>query len=993
MEFATGAIGTLLPKLGMLLKEEYDLQKSVKEGIRFLMAELECMQVGLKKVSNMPLDQLDELVKIWARDVRELSYDMEDIVDTFMLRVDGLEPNKKHDIKGLVQRCCNSLSKVKICHSIGNKIKYIKSQVEEVKKRHDRYRIDDVIAQHPTVDPRIFTLFEEVTNLVGIGKTSNDLIKRLFGGDDSTNKKLKIVSIVGFGGLGKTTLAKAVFDMLEKQFECTAFVPVGRESDRKKVFRNILIALDKHKYMGFDTTALSDCQLINELREHLDKRRYLIVIDDVWETSTWKLIKCALVDSSCGSRVITTTRISQVAHEVGDVYVMETLSDDDSKKLFYTRILDPVSQGDECKGQTNNQLDEATKRILRKCGGVPLSIITIASLLVDKPVEDWSNVYDSIGFGPKDQNGTVQNTRNILSLSYYDLPSYLKTCLLYLSIFPEDHWIEKNSLIWMWVAEGFLNEEQGKGSFEDGERCFTELINKSMIQPTKSDEDAAVDGCHVHDMVLDLIRSLATEENFIKILDREHQDCSSPWSRSVRRLALHEGSNQDKNDNLADGMTKLRSFNAIKCPISMLLQLVSFQTLRVLVLEGCEIMEGYHLKHLGKLRQLRYLGLKDTRVAKLPREIGDLVHLLVLDVRDTGLEELPETVRELSKLMSLRVNDSMSYLWLLWVGKLTSLQELVLGNVVMSPWLIAELGKLTELRILEISFLESGEHMESLLEALRGLCRIRILTLRFCPDEVLVSSWEGWEPPRQLCQFVMEGVCLARLPGWVNSTCVPHLSYLRLKLLVMEAQDWEVLARMPELHSLCIYSTLRLSSAGSVESPIYDGYNWRMYGQKEIPGPKHPRVYYLCMHHQSQRCTATKQVQCRDEDSTLFDVIYHGMHTCVQRTSAEMPARQNYVATEVRVGAVSGEGPVDDGYSWRKYAQKEVLGANYPRAYYRCTHRHSQGCAATKQVQRCNEDPMVFEVTYRGIHTCIQSAVAMQPPLEQNPSASGGSIQ
>ncbi|KAF8699060.1 hypothetical protein HU200_034751 [Digitaria exilis] len=532
MEFATGALGTLLPKLGQLLLGEYNLHRGAKKNIKFLREELQSIQAALHGIGEVPLDQLSEPVKIWANQARELSYDMEDIVDTFLVRIQGPDPLRKKGYKKFFKKMSDMVTKAKTQHEIGKDINDIKERVKEVAARRQRYKLEDITSAKTTgLDPRVASLYTKVADLVGIDKAREKLILRLTKGDDDVvASKQRIVSVVGLGGLGKTTLAKAVYDKLKEQFDCTAFVPVGRNPDLKKVLKDILIDLHNH----FNLDILDERQLINKLQEFLENKRYFIVIDDIWDTRSWGIIKLALADNNGGSRVLITTRTHEVATKAGGLYELQRLSYDNCRKLFFARIYGGKNKS---SNHQPDEPDEMSDKILRKCEGVPLAIITMASLLEGKPREEWSEVHRSISFGNK-ENQQPASTMKVLSLSYYDLPPHLPTCLLHLTVFPEDYFIEKNPLIWMWIAEDFVHKEQGRSSFEIGEEYFNQLVNRSLIQLVeKWDYQEFV----VHDMVLDLIRSISSEENFVTLLLYKNNEVAllpSATQVRVRRLAL-----------------------------------------------------------------------------------------------------------------------------------------------------------------------------------------------------------------------------------------------------------------------------------------------------------------------------------------------------------------------------------------------------------------------------------------------------------------------
>ncbi|KAL6870926.1 hypothetical protein ACP4OV_014774 [Aristida adscensionis] len=825
MDLVTGAMGNLGPKLLQLLHDEYKLHKGVRKKIKFVSEELESIHGALRKVAAVPPDQLDEQVKIWARQVREASYDMEDILDTFLVRVEGTPGSGDQGrLKGSLKKMGKLFSKGKARRDIACAIEDIKKQLQEVAERQARYKVDEIVAKPATtstVDPRIEAMYKEVTQLVGIDKAMGELISMMsVRGDEASNGKLKIISVLGVGGLGKTTLVKAVHDKLKPQFHYGAFVPVGRNPDLKKVFRDILIDLDKHKYTDPKITMLDERQLINELREFLlpkpdrpNTKRYFIVIDDVWEIESWERIQLAFVDHNNGSRVISTTRKFEVTN--GEVYKLQPLSYVNSKRLFYTRMFDGK---DKCH---DNEVDEVSDKILKKCGGIPLAIITMASLLVGKSREEWSEVCSSTSFFDKDIK-QVDTTMWILSLSYYDLPCHLRTCLLYLSTFPEDYVIDKHTLIWKWVAEGFVHKKPGTGLFEVGEGYFNDLINRSMIQPVVvSEEEHLIHGCRVHDMVLDLLCSLSREENFITVSDNYE---ATSWISSARRLACQNRIIEHTRHHLGKhmGMPKLRSFIAHSCRTDKRFTLLRFKLLRVLSLEDIYRDVPLDIVCIGSLLHLRYLGLRNTSICELPEEIGGLKFLQTLVLEQTGLQKLPSSIGQLTQLVCLRAE------WMSVqegiIKKLTSLEELrVESSLYNMGHLVKELGNLSELRVLWMVNEMMEESMQSdILQSISNLPKIQSLTLVsvFCDTDLDKSTCDKVVLARHVQHLFVPCLRFSQLPPCINPSSLPDLTHLNLRVTAMDEQGLKVLGKLSELR----YLELSTDSSVTVANIATDGF-------------------------------------------------------------------------------------------------------------------------------------------------------------------------
>ncbi|KAL3755102.1 hypothetical protein ACJRO7_002208 [Eucalyptus globulus] len=806
---ADGVVTFVLSKLSTVIEEEQYLLRGFREELKHIRDELESIRAFLRVADGM--EERDPELKVWVKQVRDVAFDIEDALDEYAI---SLVRPAERGVRSYLQKVTFPLKTLRVRRQIAYRIFNIKARVLSISERHQRYRYKFSVIEHhgsslvsrddPWIDPRGNALLLEESELVGIEKPRNQLVEWLVGGDS----KLEVTSIVGMGGLGKTALTKKVFDsaVVKNHFASHAWITISRSFDVKDLLRDMIEQLFEEIKLPVPpgVSAMNGDRLKAFIHAFLQQRRYLIVLDDLWSSQAWELMQFALPRNFHGSRIMITTRAADVASgcciESPDrVYNLQPLPPQDSWLLFCKKAF----QGNLCPPH----LEDISRCILAKCRGLPLAIVAISGVLATRGtsrVGEWEMIRRNLG-DELEGNDRLFNLRKILSLGYSDLPYYLKSCLLYLSVFPEDHIIGHNRLVHLWITEGFVEKKEGKTSEEVAERYLEELRNRSLIQVAKVTSDGRINAYWVHDILREILLTKSKDQNFAEISNPMTARCSG----DARRVAIHCSlANPQLTKINAVRLRSLLMFGVPDLPSSssLLPSLRNeFKLLEVLDLADASLDE--FPKEIVRLYQLKHLSLRGKKIDRVPSTIGNLQKLEILDLKNTFVSELPASIRRLRRLRHLLLYryESGSDLYYrkygfkaqAGIGGLVSLRKLCCIEADRKNGVIMDIGTMRQLTKLNVRSLRR-EDGKALCSSIQNLSRLQVLWLcSVDPAEVL--DIEQLTPPCFLQRLYLEG-CLERIPSWTSSLYSVTRLYLRHSRLQYDPlESMEALPNLVEI--------------------------------------------------------------------------------------------------------------------------------------------------------------------------------------------------
>ncbi|KAG8371948.1 hypothetical protein BUALT_Bualt12G0015800 [Buddleja alternifolia] len=866
--FVSALAQTILGNLNSVVLQEIGLAWGLSDELNNLESIFGTIQLVLQDAELK--QRKSEPIQNWLRKLKNAAYDAENILD--QIATEGLRQRMNsargvhHQLKSFLSLRNPVIFRSKMAH----KVKDVREKLDAIAKERLQFQLSEGVMENrfgETLDSRQTSSLVNELEIYGRKKEKEMIIGELL---DSRHEQddLSVYALWGMGGLGKTTLAQLVYNdaRTEKHFELRIWVCVSDDFSIQRLMRAIIESiggvikdstegsqsnvseldplqrllqerlsqsnvseLDPLQRLLQERLSLSNVseldplqRLLQErlsqsnvseldalqrlLQKRLRGRKFLLVLDDVWNEnhSLWDGLKEVLRCGSKGSMLMVTTRIEKVAIMMATItpYNIGYLSEDDSWSLFKQRAF--IAREEE------ENLVEIGKMIVKKCGGVPLAIKALGSLMRFKSHEgEWLAIKESeIWHLPDDENCILPALR----LSYDNLLPRMRQCFAYCCIFPKDHVIEENELVQLWVANGFIPSEGPTDSHLTGHLIFKELVWRSFLQDVQIDSSGKM-CCKMHDLMHDLAQSVARHETNImeygKVLN---------FPKMLRHLRL----DLTKSGAIPENGSKL------KLPIE--------DSLRSLIVDGNDVLDetkGF-FPFLLKQQYLRVLGINSYILPKLPKLVYKLAHLRYLTMSCFMLKRLPESLTYLFNLQTLKLTRCddlrelpkslklMKNLWYLemeefprlrctppGLGDLTCLRTLSI--FIVGQDVSHQIDQLKELNLggnLSIQGLENVKNFEDAKSA--NLIRKKnlvSLSLSWKNDitEESAQSFEevleGLQPHENLEKICINSYKGSRFPNWMSTLAFKHLNDICLKNFG-RCEHLPTLGKLPSLKNL-----------------------------------------------------------------------------------------------------------------------------------------------------------------------------------------------